>query len=104
MSLARENDSDAVHQLVRVRAHSRAMRVEDHRHLVTGDQPVHGKPLDQLVACGLERHPEQTLERRPGVDDVVTVDDEFHGRMLNWPAMMRSCSICRASVICSATP
>src|SRR5207245_10203390 len=88
MSFARENHTHALHHRLRARGRRRVVCVEDYGYLVARDQPVHAEAFDQLVARRLERHSEQSLERRPRMDDVVAIDDELQGRMLSWPATM----------------
>ena len=59
--------------------------VEDHGDLGAAHHRVDGESLDELVASHLERNIEESLERHPGVDHVVTVDDHpLHQSSLIW--------------------
>src|ERR1700730_3714021 len=81
MAPARKHHPDAFHHLLGVLARRRMMGVEDDCHLRAGHHRIDGEPLNQPVARHLERNVEQSFERRPGVDDVVAVDDDlFHQR------------------------
>src|SRR5207247_3744377 len=77
VAFAREDDPHAVDGLLGVGHGPGVMRVEDDRHLLTGDHAQHREAPDQLVARRLEGSGrEQAFERRPGVDHVVAVNDQ----------------------------